>query len=57
MKEKRRIVGVRFGKRLGAVLLAVAMLLTSAQLPGGVSYAAQLSDGTEMAGGGAEPAR
>lgn len=43
---------MRFRKRLSAVLLAAAMLLTSAQLPGGVSYAAQLSDGAEMAGGG-----
>lgn len=43
---------MRFRKRLSVVLLATAMLLTSAQLPGGVSYAAQLSDGAEMAGGG-----
>lgn len=42
---------MRFGKRLGVVFLAAAMLLTSAQLPGGVSYAAGLTDGAEIAEG------
>ncbi len=37
---------MRFRKRLSAVFLA-AMLLTSAQLPGGVSYAAETASGLE----------
>ena len=50
MREKRGKTGMRFRKRLSAILLAAAMLLTSAQLPGGVSYAAGLTDGVEMTG-------
>ena len=38
---------MRFRKRLSAVFLAAAMLLTSAQLPGGVSYAAETASGLE----------
>lgn len=55
MKEKRGKTGMRLIKRLGAAILAMSMLLTSVQLPGGVSYAAQLSDGVEVAEGQFRP--
>lgn len=40
MRTGRRKTGMRFIKRLGAVILAVSMLLSSAQLPGGTAFAA-----------------
>ena len=36
--------GMRFRKRLSAAILAAVMMLSSMQIPGGTSYAAEIAD-------------